>query len=79
VPACLQNGLAPKELRDIHPLGKSPVVVDGDLVVAESGVIVSYLVKKYGNGRFVTPAGDEQKALDDLYFQHFAEGELSCS
>ncbi|KAK9895166.1 thioredoxin-like protein [Cystobasidium minutum MCA 4210] len=71
-----ENGLAPKELREIHPLGKSPVIVDGDLVVAESAVIVDYLIRKYGNGRFTTPEGDEQKALDNLYFQHFAEGSL---
>jgi glutathione S-transferase len=38
--------LAPKALRDIHPLGKSPVVVDGDLVLAESGAIVEYLIER---------------------------------
>jgi glutathione S-transferase len=71
-----QNGLAPKELRDVHPLGKSPVIVDGNLTVAESAVITDYLIRKYGNGRFTTPEGDEQRALDNQYFQHFAEGEI---
>lgn len=47
--------------------------VDGDV---HSGVIVEYLIEKYGNGRFVTPTGDKQKQLDDRYFQHFAEGSM---
>jgi len=71
-----ENGVAPKSLRDVHPLGKSPVITDGDVTVAESGAIVDYLIKKYGKGRFQTPEGDEQKARDDLYFSHFAEGTL---
>ena len=43
-----QTSLAPPELLKIHPLGKSPVVTDGDLTLAESGAIVEYLVEKYG-------------------------------
>jgi glutathione S-transferase len=42
--------LAPPELRAVHPLGKSPVLTDGNLTVAESGAIVEYLVERYGNG-----------------------------
>jgi len=66
--------LAPKELLEIYPLGKSPIITDGGLTVAESAVIVEYLIKKYGNGRFTAPALDEAKQLEDTYFLHFAEG-----
>ena len=43
--------LAPPELKAVHPLGKSPVITDGDLTIAESGAIIEYLVNKYGQGR----------------------------
>src|SRR5580698_2586799 len=43
--------LAPPELLAVHPLGKSPVIVDGAATVAESGAIIEYLVGKYGDGR----------------------------
>ena len=49
--------LAPPELKAIHPLGKSPVITDGNVTVAESGAIVEYLVEKYGEGRLVPPPG----------------------
>ena len=47
------TNLAPPELKAIHPLGKSPVITDGDLVLAESGAIIEYLVRKYGGGRLM--------------------------
>ncbi|MEH6438015.1 glutathione S-transferase family protein [Massilia sp. DD77] len=65
--------LAPPELKAVHPLGKSPVISDGDTVVAESGAIVEYLVKRYGNGR-LAPAEDSPERLRWTYFLHFAEG-----
>ena len=65
--------LAPPELKAIHPLGKSPVITDGELVVAESGAIVEYLVGRYGNGRLVPAAGTPER-LRWTYFLHFAEG-----
>ncbi len=65
--------LAPAELRAVHPLGKSPVLVDGDRVVAESGAIVEYLVQRYGNGR-LQPAPDSEDALRYRYWLHYAEG-----
>jgi glutathione S-transferase len=64
--------LAPPELKEVHPLGKSPVITDGDLVIAESGAIMEYLVNKYGNGR-LKPA-DEKNALRYTYWLHYAEG-----
>ena len=65
--------LAPPELRAIHPLGKSPVITDGDTMVAESGAIIEYLIERYGKGRFIPPAGTPDKLLY-TYFLHYAEG-----
>ena len=65
--------LAPPELRKVHPLGKSPVITDGDLTIAESGAIVEYLVERFGNGRLIPPAGSREK-LRYTYWLHFAEG-----
>ena len=67
--------LAPPELRRIHPLGKSPVITDGDLTLAESGAIVEYLVGRYGNGRLVPAAGTPEK-LRYTYWLHYAEGSM---
>jgi glutathione S-transferase len=65
--------LAPRELRDVHPLGKSPVVTDDGATLAESGAIVEYLVGKYGGGRLV-PAPGSPEALRYTYWLHYAEG-----
>ena len=43
--------LAPPELRAVHPLGKSPVLTEDGLVLAESGAIIEYLVERHGGGR----------------------------
>ena len=66
---------APPALKAIHPLGKSPVIRDGALVVAESGAIVEYLVGKYGNGR-LAPARDFNSPdyVAYLHWLHFSEG-----
>jgi glutathione S-transferase len=65
--------LAPPALLAIHPLGKSPVIVDGDATIAESGAIIEYLVDKYGAGRLIPPAGTPQR-LRYTYWLHYAEG-----
>jgi glutathione S-transferase len=65
--------LAPPELLAVHPLGKSPVVTDGNVTVAETGAIVEYLLEKYGNGRLL-PAPGTPEALRYRYWLHFAEG-----
>ena len=65
--------LAPPELRDVHPLGKSPVITDDGITVAESGAIVEYLVERYGNGKLVPAPGTPEK-LRYTYWLHFAEG-----
>lgn len=65
--------LAPDELRAVHPLGKSPVITDGDRTIHESGAIIDYVIRRHGNGR-LQPAPDS--AAYDTYVQwlHYAEG-----
>jgi len=66
--------LAPPELREIHPLGKSPIVIDGDSgPLAESGAILEYLVEKYGKGRLAPPQGTPEYRRYK-YWLHYAEG-----
>jgi glutathione S-transferase len=64
--------LAPPELRKVHPLGKSPVIADGDLTLAESGAILEYLVERFGQGRFVPAAQADRVRY--RYWMHYAEG-----
>ena len=65
--------LAPPELKEVHPLGKSPVITDGGKTIAESGAIVEYLIDTYGKGRMKPKAG-----TDDYWryveWMHYAEG-----
>ncbi|GGL32730.1 MULTISPECIES: glutathione S-transferase family protein [Caulobacter] len=68
-----QTMLAPPELLAVHPLGKSPVVTDGDKTLAETGAIVEYLVETYGQGRLVPAAGTPER-LRWTYWLHYAEG-----
>ena len=65
--------LAPPELAAVHPLGKSPVITDGANTIAESGAIVDYITRKYGQGKLAPPSGspDHEKYLEWL---HYAEG-----
>lgn len=65
--------LAPKDLLAVHPLGKSPVVVDGSTTVAETGAIVEYILDQYGKGK-LRPAVGTPEHLRCRYWLHFAEG-----
>jgi glutathione S-transferase len=65
--------LAPKELKAVHPLGKSPVIEDGGRVVAESGAIMEYLIETYG-GEGLRPAAGTEERLRYRYWMHYAEG-----
>lgn len=65
--------LAPPELLAIHPLGKAPVIRDGDEVIFESGAIVEYLIRRYGNGQ-LAPAVDSTDYNRYVEFLHYAEG-----
>jgi len=65
--------LAPPELMKVHPLGKSPVVTEDGVTVAESGAIIEYLLERHGGGRLVPAAGTPER-LRFSYWLHFAEG-----
>lgn len=67
------TSLAPAELQRIHPLGKSPIITDGETTVAESGAIIEYLVHKYDVGRLLPPDGSPERLLY-TYWLHYAEG-----
>jgi len=65
--------LAPPELKQVHPLGKSPVITDGGKTIAESGAIVEYIIDTYGSGRMKPkPGGDEYWKY--VEWMHYAEG-----
>lgn len=66
--------LAPPELKKVHPLGKSPVVTDGPLVLAESGAIIETLVERHGPQ--LRPQPDTPAFLRYRYWLHYAEGSL---
>lgn len=66
--------LAPKSLLKIHPLGKSPVITDGDITVAESGAIIEYLIDRYDVEHKLVPAAGTPTRLRYTYWLHFAEG-----
>lgn len=66
---------APASLREIHELGKSPIVRDGDLVIAESGAIVDYVVVRHGGGR-LTPHHEHAAWARYVFWLHFSEGSL---
>lgn len=68
-----QTMLAPAELRSIHPLGKSPVIEDHGVKVAETGAIVEYLLDTHGQGR-LRPARGTEEARRFTYWLHYAEG-----
>ena len=65
--------LAPASLRAVHPLGKSPVVTDGERTLAESGAIIEDIIERYGSGRLIPPAGTPER-LRYAYWLHYAEG-----
>jgi glutathione S-transferase len=65
--------MAPPELKEVHPLGKSPVITDGDRTIAESGAIVEYLIDRYGNGR-LKPAHGTADYWKYVEWMHYAEG-----
>jgi glutathione S-transferase len=67
--------LAPPALRAVHPLGKSPVIQDGDTVVAESGAIIDYLAERYDHADApLMPAPGTPERRQATYFLHYAEG-----
>lgn len=71
----IKTNLAPDSLKKVHPLGKSPVITDGDITVAESGTIIEYLCQTYGKGNFI-PEVNSEAHRQYLYWLHFSEGSL---
>jgi glutathione S-transferase len=68
-----QTRLAPPELKAVHPLGKSPIIVDGDVRIAESGAIVDYIIRRYGKGAMMpAPGTSEYEAYNE--WLHYSEG-----
>jgi glutathione S-transferase len=70
--------LAPADYKALHPMGIAPVITDGDLVLAESGAIVEYLIARYGNGRLAV-GSDRPNFADYLFWFHFANGTMMPS
>lgn len=66
---------APKSLREVHPLGKSPVITDGGITVAESGAIIDYLIRTYAKDTLL-PEESSAEFRDYQYWMHFSEGSL---
>lgn len=66
--------LAPESLKAVHPLGKSPVIVDGRTTLAESGAIIEYLGDKYGQELGLAPKPGTPARLRYSYWLHYAEG-----
>src|ERR1700736_6101442 len=68
-----ETRLAPPELEQVHPLGKSPVITDGDIKIAESGAIVDYIIRTYGKGKMMpAPGGAEYEVYNE--WLHYSEG-----
>jgi glutathione S-transferase len=70
--------LAPPEYKALHPIGAAPVITDGDLVLAESGAVVEYIIARHGNGRLALKA-DHPDFARFLYWFHFANGTLQAN
>ncbi len=67
--------LSPPELVALHPMGNAPVLTDGDVMLAESGAIVEYIIARHGGGR-LAPGPDHPGYADYLYWFHFTNGSL---
>ena len=81
----VETELAPASLKKVHPLGKAPVLIDGELRLAESGAIVDYLAQRYGSSCSTDKSQPHNKLLPDkdsaawwdyVYWLHYAEGSL---
>jgi len=68
-----ETRLAPPELKQIHALGKSPVIEDNGKIIAESGAIIDYVLRRYGNGRFA-PEPSDPNYDEYVHWMHYAEG-----
>lgn len=69
------SGMAPPAYRALHPMGIAPIVTDGDVVLAETGAIVDYIVARHGGGA-LTIAPDAADYPEYLFWLHFANGTM---
>jgi len=69
--------LAPPDYKALHPIGTAPVITDGDLVLAESGAVVQYVIARYGGGRLALTDGHPDFP-SYLFWFHFANGTLQA-
>jgi glutathione S-transferase len=70
--------LAPAEYKALHPVGTAPIITDGELILAESGAIIDYIITRYGDGRLRVPADSPQLA-SYLFWFHFANGTMTAT
>jgi glutathione S-transferase len=70
-----ETGAAPASMKETHPIGRAPMIRDGDTVLAESGAIVEYIIQRHGKGRLALAPGHADYPRY-LYWLHFAEGSL---
>lgn len=70
-----ETRLAPVSYKKLHPLGTAPIITDGDQVLAESGAIIEYIIRKHGGGRLAVPPEDPAFA-DYVFWYHFANGSM---
>lgn len=70
------TNMAPAELQQVHPLGKSPIITDDGRAIAESGAIIDYITRHYGGGR-LQPDPRSKEYDDYVYWLHYAEGSAS--
>jgi glutathione S-transferase len=70
--------LAPPDYKALHPIGTAPVITNGEVVLAESGAVVEYIIARYGNGRLMLRA-DHPGFAQYLYWFHFANGTLQAN
>jgi glutathione S-transferase len=67
--------LAPEGYKALHPLETAPIIEDDDIVLAESGAIMDYILARYGQGRLV-PAVDDPDFVQYLFWYHFGNGSM---
>jgi len=73
ISAIPETRLAPPELQEVHPLGKSPAITDGDVRIAESGAVVDYIIRRYGKGTMMPPLGSPEYETYNEWL-HYSEG-----
>src|SRR4029078_164574 len=67
--------LAPAQYKALHPFGTAPVIVDGSVVLSESGAIIEYIIARHGKGRLAVRP-DAPNYADYLFWFHFANGSM---